>query len=82
MLRQARSLKLKTMVGCMVESAIGISGAAHLLPLLDYADLDGAVLLADAPATGVVVENGVVQLTELAGNGGSLLKSRLAEFKV
>ncbi len=81
MLRQARSLKLKTMVGCMVESAIGISGAAHLLPLLDYADLDGAVLLADAPATGVVVENGLVQLTELAGNGGSLLKSRLAEFK-
>ena len=52
MLQQARNLGMKTMVGCMVESSIGISGAVQLLPLLDYADLDGAVLLRDHPSTG------------------------------
>ena len=69
MLREARSLGLKTMVGCMVESAIGISGAAQLLPLMDFADLDGAVLLADSPTSGVRVEKGVVKLAHPPANG-------------
>lgn len=72
MLRQAASLNMKTMVGCMVESSIGISAAAQLLPLLDYADLDGAELLADDPACGVTVSNGRIQLNEQPGNGVSL----------
>lgn len=72
MLRQARQLGLKTMVGCMVESSIGISGAAQLLPLLDYADLDGAVLLAEEPAHGVTVDHGKIRLSEIHGNGAEL----------
>jgi len=80
MLREARRLGMKTMVGCMVESAIGISGAAQLLPLMDYADLDGAVLLADSPTTGVRVEKGFVKLTDRAGTGGLLQYDRLHSF--
>jgi L-alanine-DL-glutamate epimerase-like enolase superfamily enzyme len=80
MLREARALGLKTMVGCMVESAVGISAAAQLLPLLDYADLDGSTLLADQPVTGVVVRRGNVQLPPRHGCGGELLRDRLAEF--
>lgn len=60
MLRQARLWGMKTMVGCMVESSIGISAAAHLLPLLDYADLDGAALLKADPAVGVHLDHGHV----------------------
>ena len=60
MLRRARELGLSTMVGCMIETSIGISAAAQLLPLLDYADLDGAALLADDPTSGLSIESGVV----------------------
>lgn len=80
MLRQARSLGMRTMVGCMVESSIGISAAAQLLPLLDYADLDGAVLLKDEPACGVKIQQGRVVLTDSSGCGGQLLRDRLQEF--
>lgn len=72
MLRAAKQVGLRTMVGCMVESSIGISGAAQLLPLLDYADLDGAALLRDDPASGVRVHRGQVQLSPLPGCGGQL----------
>jgi L-alanine-DL-glutamate epimerase-like enolase superfamily enzyme len=80
MLREARQLGLRTMVGCMVESSVGISGAAQLLPLLDYADLDGAVLLAHEPATGVVVDEGQVRETTNFGTGARLLTERLNEY--
>jgi L-alanine-DL-glutamate epimerase-like enolase superfamily enzyme len=69
MLRHARSIGLKTMVGCMVESSVGISGAAQLLPLLDYADLDGAVLLSKDPASGVSIDNGRVEVGKAFGSG-------------
>ena len=72
MLRDARERNMRTMVGCMVESTIGISGAAHLLPLLDYADLDGAVLLRENPAVGVTVDRGEVRLAGTPGTGASL----------
>ena len=72
MLRLARSFGLKTMVGCMVESAIGISAAAQLAPLLDYADLDGSALLADDPCEGVMVVDGRIRLTDLCGHGANL----------
>ncbi|QDV64861.1 dipeptide epimerase [Crateriforma conspicua] len=67
MLRHARRLGLSTMVGCMVESSIGISAAAQLLPLLDFADLDGAELLDSDPAMGASVNRGIVTLA--VGNG-------------
>lgn len=75
MLRQARGLGMKTMVGCMVESTVGISAAAQLLPLLDYADLDGAELLAGDVANGVSVANGVVRMPDRFGNGVDLFES-------
>ncbi|MEZ6135371.1 MAG: dipeptide epimerase [Pirellulaceae bacterium] len=73
MLRRAQELGMRTMVGCMIESSVGISGAAQLLPLLDYADLDGATLLSRDPAMGIRLKNGQVQLSTLPGNGASLL---------
>ena len=75
MLRMARDLRMKTMVGCMVESSVGISAAAQLLPLLDYADLDGAELLAADVASGVSVTNGIVNLPDRFGNGVEFLES-------
>ncbi|UUO09160.1 dipeptide epimerase [Blastopirellula sp. J2-11] len=72
MLRTARELGLKTMVGCMIESSIGISAAAHLAPLLDYADLDGAVLLKADPADGVIIDKGRIILSNTWGGGASL----------
>jgi len=67
MLREAKSLGMKTMVGCMTESSVGISAIAHIAPLLDYVDMDGAMLLSKDIAQGVVIEpNGV---TFPSGNG-------------
>lgn len=75
MLQRARELGMKTMIGCMVESTVGISAAAQLLPLLDYADLDGAELLTSDVADGVVVINGKVQLPNRFGNGVELFQA-------
>jgi L-alanine-DL-glutamate epimerase-like enolase superfamily enzyme len=82
MLLHARSLGLKTMVGCMIESSIGISAAAQLLPLLDYADLDGAILLRHEPARGVTIDRGQVALVDAPGTGAELLRDRLSEFAI
>ncbi|WP_299393398.1 dipeptide epimerase [uncultured Gelidibacter sp.] len=73
MLVKARALGMKTMVGCMTESTVGISAIAHLLPLLDYVDMDGALLLAEDIATGVRIENGEVYYNELNGTGVTLI---------
>jgi len=73
MLLQARSLGLKTMIGCMTESSIGISAAAQLLPLCDYADLDGAILLKNDIAKGVSLDYGKIILPEKPGTGAELM---------
>ena len=65
---------MRTMVGCMIESSVGISAAAQLLPLLDYADLDGAALLDRDPARGVRVERGCVHFPAEHGNGVESVK--------
>ncbi|MDV6374023.1 dipeptide epimerase [Deinococcus arenicola] len=52
-LRLARAHGLGVMMGCMIESSLGISAAAHLAGLCDWADLDGALLLADDPFSGL-----------------------------
>ncbi|OBX26175.1 L-alanine-DL-glutamate epimerase-like enolase superfamily enzyme [Gelidibacter algens] len=72
MLVKARELGMKTMVGCMTESTVGISAIAHLLPLLDYVDMDGSLLLANDIATGVKLENGTVIYSDLNGTGVTL----------
>lgn len=73
MIEHAKKLGLKTMVGCMTESTVGISAIAHLLPQLDYVDMDGALLLAQDIATGVTIKDGVIRYSELNGTGVTLI---------
>lgn len=73
MIARARELGLKVMVGCMTESTVGISAIAQLLPLLDYVDMDGAVLLAKDIATGVRVDRGLCRWPAENGTGVRLL---------
>lgn len=72
MLAQARQMGLKTMVGCMTESTVGISAIAQLLPMLDYVDMDGALLLGEDIADGVSIELGRVQIPDAPGCGVQL----------
>ena len=60
------------MLGCMIESSIGITAAAHLSPLVDYADLDGNLLINNDPYSGVSVYNGKLILPNENGLGISL----------
>jgi L-alanine-DL-glutamate epimerase-like enolase superfamily enzyme len=69
MIHVARAHNLKIMIGCMIESSLSITAAAHLTPLLDYADLDGHLLVDDDPYTGVKVEDGKLILPEGPGLG-------------
>lgn len=73
MISTAKKLGMKTMVGCMTETSVGISAIAHLLPLLDFADMDGSLLISNDPANGVTFDYGKVIYA--AGNGiGASLK--------
>ena len=69
MIAEAKKLGLKTMVGCMTESTVGISAIAHLLPELDYVDMDGALLLAEDIARGVTIKNGKTYYPDRTGTG-------------
>lgn len=72
MIKRARELDFKVMIGCMTESSIGISAIAQLLPLVDYADIDGAYLLEEDIATGITLNNGKVQFANENGTGALL----------
>ena len=65
----ARAVNLKVMLGCMVSSSCTVTAAAHLSPLVDYADLDGNLLVANDPWIGVRVEKGRLVLPTLPGLG-------------
>lgn len=69
MIYLARGLGLKIMLGCMIESSLGITAAAHLSPLVDWADLDGNLLIKNDPYRGVRVEQGRLILPEGPGLG-------------
>lgn len=69
MIHTARAHHLKVMLGCMIESSLAITAAAHISPLVDYADLDGALLTSDDPFDGVRVERGKLILPDRAGLG-------------
>jgi L-alanine-DL-glutamate epimerase-like enolase superfamily enzyme len=69
MIHLARAHHLKVMMGCMIESSIAITAAAHLSPLIDYADLDGNLLIDGDPFHGVTVENGKLMLPKGPGLG-------------
>jgi L-alanine-DL-glutamate epimerase-like enolase superfamily enzyme len=72
MIKMAREREMKIMLGCMIESSIGITAAAHLSPLVDYADLDGNLLINNDPYSGVSVDNGKLILPNENGLGISL----------
>jgi L-Ala-D/L-Glu epimerase len=69
MIHTARAHHLQVMLGCMIESSLAITAAAHLTPLVDYADLDGHLLIKDDPYRGVQVEHGKLILPEAPGLG-------------
>ena len=69
MIHTAKALGMKVMLGCMIESSIAISAAAQLSPLIDYADLDGNILISNDPCEGVKVINGKLTLNDLPGLG-------------
>jgi L-alanine-DL-glutamate epimerase-like enolase superfamily enzyme len=67
MIKQARELQMKVMVGCMNESSVGTAAIAQLAPTLDYVDMDGPLLLAEDIARGVSFDNGRIVYKD--GNG-------------
>ncbi|PWT78373.1 MAG: dipeptide epimerase, partial [Chloroflexi bacterium] len=69
MIHIARAHHLKVMLGCMVSSSLAITAAAHLTPLVDFADLDGPLLLANDPFRGVSFSEGKILLPQTPGLG-------------
>jgi L-alanine-DL-glutamate epimerase-like enolase superfamily enzyme len=69
MVHAARALGLRVMIGCMVESQLGVAPAAQIASLADWVDLDGHLLLADEPFTGLGFEDGAVLPSEGPGLG-------------
>jgi len=69
MIHTARAMGLKIMLGCMVESAIAATAAAHLSPLVDFADIDGPFLTAADPFVGVTYDRGMLVLPDAPGLG-------------
>ena len=69
MIKKARELELRVMVGCMNESSVGTAAIAHLLSLIDYADMDGPLLLEEDVATGISYDYGKVICSNEPGLG-------------
>jgi len=69
MIATARAHGMLVMAGCMIESSLGITAAAHFAPLLDFADLDGAALLADDPFVGATIAGGKIEIPTGRGLG-------------
>ncbi len=74
MIKKAKSMGLKVMVGCMTESSVGISAIAQLLPQLDYVDMDGAILLKEDIATGIHINDDSSLVFPKLGGSGITLK--------
>jgi L-alanine-DL-glutamate epimerase-like enolase superfamily enzyme len=71
MVHAARALELGCMLGCMIESGLGIAAGAHVASLFDHVDLDGNILLGEDPWPGVQFVDGVQVPAELPGLGVS-----------
>ena len=72
MVATARAHDMLVMAGCMIESSLGITAAAHFAPLLDCADYDGAALVANDPYLGATIEGGRIEMPSGAGLGVTL----------
>jgi L-Ala-D/L-Glu epimerase len=68
-IKMARAMDMKVMLGCMVSSSCSCTAAAHLSPLVDYADLDGFLLISNDPYSGVTVDQGRLVLPKGPGLG-------------
>ena len=75
-LQAARKAGLKTMLGCMIESSLLISAAAHLAELCDYLDLDGSLLITNDPYVGVTAEKGVLSFAAAPERFGLRVSAR------
>jgi L-alanine-DL-glutamate epimerase-like enolase superfamily enzyme len=69
MLELARSLGMKVMIGCMTETSCAISAAAQLSPKVDWADLDGNLLITNDPFSGMKIKEGKITLNDNPGIG-------------
>jgi L-alanine-DL-glutamate epimerase-like enolase superfamily enzyme len=69
MIQMAKALDMKIMLGCMIESSVAISAAAQIAPFVDYADLDGNLLISNDPFKGVEVKDGHLIYNEKPGLG-------------
>jgi L-alanine-DL-glutamate epimerase-like enolase superfamily enzyme len=69
MIATARAHNMLVMAGCMIETSLGITAAAHFAPLLDFADFDGAALLSDDPYTGATIAGGKITIPSGPGLG-------------
>ncbi len=77
-LRAARRAGLRTMLGCMIETSVLISAAAHLAELCDYLDLDGNLLVTNDPYLGVTAERGVLSFAHAPEPFGLRVRPRAA----
>lgn len=75
-LQAARKAGLKTMLGCMIETSVLISAAAHLAELADYLDLDGNLLITNDPYSGVTAGNGILSFASAAEKFGLRVRAR------
>ncbi len=75
-LSAARKAGLKTMIGCMIETSVLISAAAHLAELTDYLDIDGNILTTNDPYLGVTAEKGLLSFAQAPEKFGLRVKAR------
>lgn len=75
----ARDAGLQTMLGCMIETSVLISAAAHLAALTDHLDLDGNLLITNDPFTGVAAENGVLSFAQAPQKFGLRVREKFPE---
>jgi L-alanine-DL-glutamate epimerase-like enolase superfamily enzyme len=75
-LKAARQCGLKTMIGCMIETSVLISAAAHLAELADYLDIDGNLLVNNDPYLGATAEKGVVSFARAPERFGLRVSAR------
>ena len=73
MVTLARALDMKIMVGCMTETSCAVTAAAQISPLVDWADLDGNLLIANDRFDGIKIVNGQVTIPDRPGIGVKLL---------
>ena len=69
MIAMARALDMKVMIGCMTETSCAVSAAAQLSPLVDWADLDGNLLISNDVFEGIVIKDGKIILPDRPGIG-------------